>query len=216
MKSLSYSRPLLIMMTGLPGSGKSFFSRQFAETFNAPLVLVDKIRFEIIDNPQYTLQEYGLLKRLAEQQLTELVKTKATIIVDGICNSQQDRSQLRQLAAHYGYDTLVVWVQTDEPTAKRRATARSPKRQGDELNQSLSPDTYATLCKRFFAPSGRENYVVISGKHAYGSQAKSVLKKLAEPRVQEADLAHSRRLQINRTNQDDRQLPKPKRNLIIN
>ncbi len=214
MKSLSCSRPLLILVIGLPGAGKSFFAKQFSETFSAPLVFVDKIRFEIFDSPKFSLQEYGLLKRLAEQQLTELVKTKSTIIIDGICNTQQDRSQLRQLAAHFGYDTLTVWVQTDEPTAKRRATARSQKRPGDEFNQSISPEIFASICKRFFAPI-RENYVVISGKHTYGTQAKAVLKKLAEPRTKAADRAYAKESQQNRANASSRPMPKAKRNLII-
>lgn len=203
------------MVIGLPGSGKSFFARQFSETFNVPLVHIDKIRFEIIDSPQHSQQEYGLLKRLAEQQLTELVKTKTTVIVDGICNSQQDRSQLRKLASHYDYDTFVVWIQTDEPTAKKRALARSAKRQGDEFNQSIGSETFASIQKKFCAPAPRENYVVISGKHTYGAQAKSVLKKLAEPRSEEADKAFSRSAQANRTDNATRPALKTRRSVTI-
>ena len=44
MKSLSLAKPLVLVVIGLPGAGKSFFARQFSETFGAPMVSGDRIR----------------------------------------------------------------------------------------------------------------------------------------------------------------------------
>lgn len=189
MKALSLSQPLLICVVGLPGAGKSFFARHFSETFGAPLVSVDQLRFELFDKPQFNQLELGLLKRLSDLQLAELVKTRSSIIIDGLCNARSERQELEQFAAQHGYGTTLVWVQTDEPTAKNRATRRSAKRQGDEYNQSLTPDQFTQFAKRFTPPT-KEDYVVISGKHTYTTQAKMVLRKLAAPRVEQADEAH--------------------------
>jgi hypothetical protein len=100
--------------------------------------------------------------------------------------------QLAQFANNADYDTLTIWVQTDEPTAKKRATHRNAKRPGDELNTSLTTDQFAAYAKRIQTPQPRENYVVVSGKHTYATQARMVLRKLAAPRAIKADQAPAR------------------------
>lgn len=192
MKALSLSRPLLILTIGLPGAGKSFFARHFSDTFNAPLISADVLRFELFEKPSFNPSEQGLIKRLIGHQLAELIKTKSSIVVDGFCNTRAERQMLDQFAQKHNYGLLLVWVQTDEPTAKTRATDRKAKRPGDEYNTSLSPEQFVTFSKRFTAPSKVEDYVVISGKHTYTTQAKMVLRKLAAPRVEQAEEAHQK------------------------
>jgi len=192
MKALSLSRPLLILIIGLPGAGKSFFARHFGDTFGAPLVSSDELQFELFDPPKFTALEYGLVRRLAERQLIQLVKTHTSILVDGICNTRQERQQLEKLAAAHDYDTLTVWVQTDEPTAKMRALSRNKKRTGDEFNVKITAEQYRLHANRLVPPARTEDYVVISGKHTYSTQAKMVLRKLAAPRAQKADAAYQK------------------------
>src|SRR6185503_20293311 len=97
------------------------------------------------DPPKFTPNEYGLIKRLLERQIAQLVKTRTSILIDGICNTRQERQQLEQLAAKHGYGTMVVWVQTDEPTAKTRSTTRNKKRAGDELNVRLDTEQFSGM-----------------------------------------------------------------------
>lgn len=178
------------MIIGLPGAGKTYFARHFSETFNAPLVCADKLVHEIYNKPDITPSEHKVVKSIAVAQAAELAKTKTTLLVDGVCMTRAERQQLGRIAAEKGFDTLLVWVQTDELTAKTRAMHRSNKRQGDEYNHSISQELFATLAKRFAAPGPTEDYVVISGKHPYSTQAKMVLRKLAAPRAEKAKEAH--------------------------
>lgn len=182
MKSLSLSRPLVLIMIGVPGSGKSFFARQFAETFSAPLVSYDQIRWMLFDPPQYTNDQETIVSKLAAAQLSELLKTQKTMLVDGGHDARVNRMALVRQAREAGYDTLTVWVQTDEATSKQRATRRTSRRQGDTYNVSLTEQQFATFARQVTAPSTQEPYIVISGKHTYASQAKVVLKKLVQPR----------------------------------
>ncbi|HYG83810.1 MAG TPA: ATP-binding protein [Verrucomicrobiae bacterium] len=182
MKSLSLTTPLVIIMTGLPGAGKSFFARQFADMFRAPLVSVDKLRYEILENPTFSPPEQQQLATLADYQIEETMKTQQTIIVDGYPATRIDRLRLEKLAKKHGYKNLLIWVQTDEATAKFRATKRSPQTQEETSSRNIQPDQFSQLAKRFVAPTPSEAYVVISGKHTYATQAKVVLKKLTENR----------------------------------
>ncbi|HSW80825.1 MAG TPA: AAA family ATPase [Candidatus Saccharimonas sp.] len=206
MKTLSLSRPLLLLLVGLPGAGKSFFGRQFSEMFGAPMISYNRIQFELFDKPELNNNEQDLIRRLANYQMDELVKTKRSFVIDGGTSSQAERLKLAQFAKKNGYDALIVWVQTDDATCRARATKRNPKRsEEDALTASISPQQWDATVKRFTPPT-REPYMVISGKHAFSTQAKMVLRKLSTPHAAAAETAHHQQLP------EDRQVaerPKP-------
>jgi len=177
MKSLSLSRPLIIFVIGLPGAGKSFFARQFAETFNAPIVSYDYLRYQMFPEPAFSFDEDTLVSQIAGNEFSELLKTQRTLIMDGGNNNYADRQTLMRMAKKAGYGSLIVWVQTDERSAHFRATNRKPKRDGDKLNVSMTDEAFDNAKAAFMKPGKGEDYVVISGKHTYSTQAKVVLRR---------------------------------------
>jgi predicted kinase len=173
MKSLSLASPHMIIMVGIPGSGKSFFAKQFSDTFHAPLVS-DAVLGEFVSNASDSAN-------LAFRQIDELVKTNQSILVDGFASSRTQRNDLTKLAHKAGYEPLYIWVQTDLGTAKARV-ARDKSRSDNQR----SSEGYASLLKHFTEPSSAERTIVISGKHTYATQARIVLKKLSAPRAEAA------------------------------
>lgn len=182
MKSLSLSRPLVIMVIGLPGSGKSFFARQFSEMFNAPLVHADFIRHAVSAHSTFDADEDALVHILVHHQAAELIKTGKTFVVDGGVNHKTSRLALERMAGKHGYGKLVIWVQTDEPTSLARSMKRSPKRNDDLYNDPMDAAAFSRYRKQFSIPTRTENVVVISGKHTFTTQARVILKKLVSPR----------------------------------
>ncbi|HSW91116.1 MAG TPA: AAA family ATPase [Candidatus Saccharimonadales bacterium] len=170
MKSLSLSQPHVIIMVGVPGSGKSFFADKFADTFHAPLVSFDKIASIAGLEPADELMGY---------QLDELFKTNQSIIIDGAADSKTERLELARKARSCGYEPLLVWVQIDPAAAEQRSTRRTK----DQPTPRLTVEEYEWRLKRFTAPSAIEKPIVISGKHTYATQVKVVLKKLSAPRA---------------------------------
>lgn len=194
-KTLSLAKPLLMMVVGAPGAGKSFFARQFSEMFSAPRVSIDNLRFELFGDPSYSQNEEDLLRRLCRLIMDEIAKTNRSFIVDGYCNSRKERLAFNAFARKNGYDTLVVWVQTDPLTANQRALKRNPKKPDDVHNYSLTKQQLEKLTKQFTAPDIKEAYVVISGRHTFATQAKTVLRRLATPHEAAVDQAHSNTVQ---------------------
>lgn len=173
MKSLSLSKPHLVVMVGLPGSGKTFFAEKFSEMFHAPLVSRERL-VRTLDREDQTIN------KVLHEQLAELVKTRQPIVVDGLADSRSERAEIAQIARTNKYTVLLVWVQTDPATAKSRALHQPAK---NETRRALNSAEYETYVKRFAPPATIEKPVVISGKHTYATQAKVVLKKLTEPRA---------------------------------
>ena len=172
MKSLSLSKPHLIIVVGIPGSGKSFFADKFPETFHAPIVSHGRIA----DHLEHDSDAAGAI---ALDQLNELVKTHQSIFLDGLADSRTTRSDLARGARTAGYGCLIVWVQTDPATAKNRSSRKNT----DTNSRQLSGADYDHAAKQFVPPTAIERPVVISGKHTYATQAKVVLKRLSEPRA---------------------------------
>lgn len=172
MKSLSLSQPHVIIMVGVPGSGKSFFAEKFSETFNAPYASLEKIT-------PFTKSLAGATS-VFTQQIDELLKTRQSIVIEGIAASRTVREAFIRKAKAAHYEVLFVWVQTDPATAKARAMRKGK----DSDSPVLTSDQFDKAVRQFNAPTALEKPLVISGKHTYATQAKIVLKRLSAPRAE--------------------------------
>ena len=177
MKPLNLSRPHLVVLVGIPGSGKTAFADRFAETFQAPFINPSALQ-QIAFASQYGNKEHEVkAQALAGVMITELFKTKQTIIYEESTGSRRARQELAQQANKAGYTPLFVWVQTDVAEANRRATRRVK----DKV--SMTPEEFEQAVRRFTVPVASEKAVVISGKHTYAAQLKNVLIRLASDRT---------------------------------
>lgn len=181
MQSGISNKPLVLVTVGVPGSGKSYFARRFADMFSSPLVSFDEIRYELFNDITFSEDENAIVARMAGLQVRELLKLHKTIIIDGGHNPRVSRMELAKVAKNNDYGVLYVWVQTDQNTARLRSTRRSTKTDDDLLNRSLTNDEFESQAKKFTAPSEFEKFVVISGRHNFPSQARIVLKKMIGP-----------------------------------
>lgn len=217
MRSISLAKPLIIMMVGLPGAGKSFFARQFSDTFGAPLISYDKIHFEIFKQPQFDNEEHMTVQRLVGYQIEEFAKTKKTFIVDGGLYTRAERTAIRQYANKAGYGAMIIWVQTDLATCQQRALKRNPRKEDDKYNHSLTVEVFQLYARKLTPPTAQESYVVISGKHTYATQAKMVLRKLAAPREKQATVepARARTITVNGNNDTPPTEPPQRRSVTI-
>ena len=201
MKSLSLNKPHVIVMVGVPGSGKSFFAEKFAETFHAPYLSRDKVASLVPD---------GIVAdKLILMNLAEFMKTKHSIIVEGPTLTRAERTEINKLARKSGYEVLLVWVQTHPDTAKMRSLKAN---KSATIQSVRTPDEYDQQAKRFNPPSAQEKPVVISGMHTYATQVRAVLKKLSHDRTETTIQA---RPPVRETPTPPPQAP-PRRNITIN
>lgn len=178
MKSLQLNEPHVIIMVGIPGSGKSFFAEHFAATFNIPLVSYSNLKNELFTKHTGNNSGHTATKKVASILLKELIKTNQTLVYDGITDTNAERKKLIDVANKAGYTPTILWVQTDTSSAKMRATKRTKD------GVYLSDDEFTAALSSFMPPNKSENPIVISGKHTYASQLKIVLKRLTETRPQ--------------------------------
>lgn len=187
MEPKEITKPHLIVMVGIPGAGKSFFAEHFADTFKAPIVSFDRLRKEIFSDPAFSKNEDKIIEKVANHILTEVLKTKRTVIYEGQTNLRTDRMAISKLAHDAGYEALFIWVQTEISAAKKRVIKTKANK------SATNEDDFENKVKRFTPPGKTEKAIVISGKHTYASQLKIVLKHLIQPQTNNSERASLKR-----------------------
>ena len=165
MESLELNKPHLLVVVGLPGAGKTFFAKQFGETFGAPYV--DYVYYHGLTD------SVELGDTVATELLGQLFLTRRTIVVEGRGETKEDRAILLKLGLAKGYEVLFVWVQTEPQTVLKRAVLAK--------GAPYSRSEFDSRSQMFAQLDRNEPQVVISGKHTYASQARMVLKRIANP-----------------------------------
>lgn len=179
MKQLQLTPPLLLLVMGYPGAGKTHFSRQFAEQYELPHISEDTIRFELFEQPQFSSEEIEIITRIRDYSIHELLKTGQTVLLEGAFLTSRSRNAVYQLARKSGYRVLTIWLQTDIQTSLTRAMNRDKRNIDNKYTFALSRSQFEAIRNQLQRPTEREECVVISGKHAFKSQSLTVLKKIA-------------------------------------
>jgi len=172
MKTLKLNKPHVIMMLGIPGAGKSYFAKKFAETFETPIISFGDISKKLFATKAGRTKNIAL-KRVGTLMANELLKTGQTFVYDGNFDNKAERKEFVSLAQKAGFNTSLIWVQTESATAKERVTKK----------RQMSVEEFVSAVEHFAAPQGPEKPIVVSGKHTYASQLRIVLKYLTQERA---------------------------------
>jgi predicted kinase len=174
------NKPLLILLYGFPGAGKSFFSRQLCEHLNAAPVQGDRIRSELFEKPTYQKDENHIVTSLMNYMAGEFLSAGVSVVYDTNTLRLAQRRALRNMALKMHAESLTVWVQIDEESAFTRVAKRDRRRIDDKYSQPLDRTTFEQLNAGMQNPSGLEQYIVISGKHVFNTQKSAVMRRLQE------------------------------------
>jgi Predicted kinase len=173
MKSSETSKPHLVMIYGAPGSGKSFFADKFSEAFRAPYVDVNELRYKVFKKPSFSDDESRAMTQIGLHIVSKLLKSGQTVVLEGGTDTVRERNAIKKLAGEFGYRTLLVWIQTDLATTKKRAVSKT-------ATLKLSQKQFDEYVSKLELPTRRENPVVISGKHTFTTQIRIVLGQLSK------------------------------------
>lgn len=165
-------------MIGLPGAGRTETALKLAEKLGAMHLQLDEIA-SLLDRDKYSDQ---IIHRLGLGILDKFFAQGISLVWDGGAYTKKNRQELRRLAKAYDYRVLVIWIQVDKTTANKRSTLRDRRRQANKFASNLDKKSFDETARRFEKPQF-EDYVVISGKHAFRSQFVSIRRKMTEMRL---------------------------------
>ena len=183
MEKIEPAKPVLIMLYGFPGSGKTYFSRQFCQEIHAAHLEEDRIRFELFENPRYSRQENYALGRIMDYMTGEFLNAGISVVYDNNAMRTTQRRTLREVARKNKAETLLIWFQLDADTAYIRNAKRDRRQLDDRFAAGYDVEQFKELAAHMQQPEPTEDFVVVSGKHTYISQRSGVIKKLSDVNV---------------------------------
>lgn len=173
------NRPLLIMLYGFPGSGKSYFARQLAEHMQIAHIQGDRIRGELFSEPRYDKQENTIVSQLMNYMTEEFLSAGVSVIYDESVYRSSQRMAVRDMARRKQATPLLVWLQIDADSSYARLPKRDRRRTEDKYSRDYTEQSYARMLSNMQNPNN-EDFIVISGKHTFPSQKSAVFKRLTE------------------------------------
>ncbi|HVV26072.1 MAG TPA: ATP-binding protein [Candidatus Saccharimonadales bacterium] len=180
------------MLYGFPGAGKTYFARQLCENIQAAHLQADRIRSELFEEPRHDKRENEIVTQLMNYMAEEFLAAGVSVVYDTNAMRARQRHDLRALARRGGAKPLVVWFQMDQDSAFARNVKRDRRRADDKYATKWDRTSFESVISGMQNPTNVDDYVVVSGKHLFGTQQSAVVRKLRELGILSADDASSR------------------------
>ncbi len=154
--------PRLIILMGLPGSGKSYVSDYLSETHGYTVVSGENITFAIFDTERCSGSEYALVYKILRKIAAQLITEGYSVVIDG--------TNLRYIFRQQIYadvkcpKTALIYLTTDDITALKRVSHRGENYQNRKnIKSSCSEETFNNFKSQFEAPRQDEkSFTLIS------------------------------------------------------
>lgn len=177
MSKIIPTKPVLICLYGFPGSGKSYVARNLAESVQLAHVSADRIRTELFENPRYDRQENAIVSHLMNYMAEEFLAAGVSVVYDTNALRIAQRRSLRELAKRHQAEYMLVWIQVDVESAFARTQRRDRRTSDDRYAEPQTRATYDKQLSYMQNPEG-EDYLVVSGKHAFVTQKSAIINRL--------------------------------------
>jgi predicted kinase len=119
-------RPILAVMVGISGSGKSTYANGLKTSLNAQLIETDSIRQELTGNAEDQTQN-GRVFDVAKQRVDNALSQEKNTIIDATSLSVKDRKDWVEIGKANGAEVRAYFVDTPVDVAKRQNSKRTRK-----------------------------------------------------------------------------------------
>ena len=132
---------MIILVFGLPGAGKTYFSKQFAKETGAVHLNTDVVREKLGFKGEYDEKtKQQVYNELFKQAKIELQKG-ADLIIDGTFHQKRRRKQVERMAEEMNQEVYFIEIKADEKTAKKRVKKqRKYSEAGKDVYEELKSD----------------------------------------------------------------------------
>lgn len=157
-------RPTLVILIGLPGSGKSHFARALVKRYPAAILDSDALRGVLYDSPQHTVQEHARLFPAIQALTRRLLDRGLPVVADATNLKEANRKPLYRLAKEAGARLVIVRVRAPLGVMRERLAKRDAAR--DPLDRSTAGLLVLERMRRDYERPRRPYFVVDTSKEA--------------------------------------------------
>ncbi|MBN2098853.1 MAG: ATP-binding protein [Dehalococcoidia bacterium] len=138
------AHPALIVVSGLPGTGKSYFCRKLAERIDLVILESDSLRKLLFPAPSYSKEESIQLFRACHGLVEELLRKGISVALDATNLEEHNREQLYHIADQSGAKLIIVRIEAPPELVQQRLEGRA--RRVDQSDHSEADwDVYSKM-----------------------------------------------------------------------
>ena len=135
---------MIVMVFGLPGSGKSYFASRLAKMINAGYVNSDRLRKEMFKNRTYSAQEKAAVYHAMLEKMKEAVDQRKNLVLDATFHKNETRKPfLQEIKGKDKIFFIEVWAA--ENIARERLKESRPYSEADFEVYKLIRQHWETL-----------------------------------------------------------------------
>lgn len=152
------ANPVFVIVSGLPGTGKSHFSRKLAEQLPSVILESDTLRKRLYPSPTYSAQESHRLFNACHCLIEELLDSGITAILDATNLVEQHRERLYLISQRLKVKQIIVRVEAPRNLVLKRLQGRS---RGIDRGDNSDADSGVYQRMRARAERIRRNHFVV-------------------------------------------------------
>jgi predicted kinase len=154
----SPGKPVIIMLSGLPGTGKSYLSRKLAERLPFMIVESDAVRKELFPRPSYSARESASVFGVVHYIIRDLLQNNISVIFDATNLEEKHRETIYRIAERTRTKVILVNLEAPPEIVKQRLESRTQKR--DTIDYSDATWTVYQRMKKTVDKISRPDYTV--------------------------------------------------------
>ena len=128
--------PPLVVVSGLPGTGKSFFCRKLAERLPFVILASDALRRTLFPSPLYDDAECKQLFRASHALIDELLRKGIPVIFDATNLLERHREYLYHIAEKVGAKLILVSIEAPPEVVRQRLLVRGKESAAENDSQA--------------------------------------------------------------------------------
>ncbi len=121
------AKPAFVVISGLPGSGKSYFAGKLAERLPFVVLESDAVRKTLFPSPVYSQEESTCVFHVLHLLLYELLERGIPVILDATNLVERDREYLYRIADRLSLKLIIVQVEAPPEVVYQRLRARQER-----------------------------------------------------------------------------------------
>ena len=180
--------PLLIILLGYPGSGKSYFSQKLSEKIGAVRINGDALRIalagsikKVRDMQTHHLNQFeGYINNSFLYDIRQVLRVGDSVICDMDNHKKSGRRAFEKIAKEFGVTPVIVWIRTPWSVALKRTKTRKPADDSRRFSIKEAPRLMQEHMVHFDEPTFRENKIEIDGTVTFDEQFRDFEKQLKQ------------------------------------
>jgi predicted kinase len=151
--------PVLVMLTGLPGTGKSHLAQRLAEVLPFAIIESDQVRKILFPECEYSAEESQWVHRTCHAVMERLLEKGVRVIYDATNLHERHREQVYRLADGKDIRLVIVKVVTPPEVVSDRLRGRHEVPQNEQDISDADLSVYQRMARQV-DPISRNHIVV--------------------------------------------------------